>query len=116
MAHHLDDDLETALMQLTKHRILFHYGILSHNKIKHLIIDRPLLKISTKKDLVNYCHFHHLLFGVDETNYDCKYFRNQIRLLLANHEDVRQQLLILIKQLNDALASQYRKSLLYFFK
>ena len=44
MAHHLDDYLETAIMQLTSHRSLFHYGIVKNNEIKHLIINRPFLK------------------------------------------------------------------------
>lgn len=114
MAHHLDDYLETALMQLTKHRFLFHYGIPKHNQIKHLIIDRPLLNKFSKENLINYCHIHHISYGIDETNYDCKYFRNHVRSLLTKNENAKQQLLILIKQLNNALASQYRKSLLYF--
>ena len=115
MAHHLDDYLETALMQLIKHRSLFHYGINAHNEIKHLIIDRIFLTKFNKQDLVNYCQTNHLNYGIDETNNDPKYFRNYIRLVLSNHKDAKKQLLTLINQLNASLASQYIKSLLYYY-
>ena len=114
MAHHLDDYLETGLMQIIKHRSLFHYGIKKHNLIKHLFIIRPFLDKYTKNDLINYCHAHYLKYGIDETNNDPKYLRNYLRILLAHHDDKKELLLLLIKQINDSLQSQYLKSLLYY--
>lgn len=116
MAHHLDDYLETAIMQLTSHRSLFHYGIVKNNEIKHLIINRPFLKKYWKIDLVNYCQKHHLSYGIDETNNDPQYFRNYVRLILNKQTKNKNHLLQLIEQLNGLLASQYRKSLLYYWE
>ena len=114
IAHHLDDYLETSLMQLIKHRNLFYYGIKKHNVMQHLIIHRPFLDKYSKNDLINYCHTHHLSYGIDETNNNPKYLRNYIRLLLNNYQVKKQLLLSLIRQLNDSLHSQYHKSLLYY--
>ena len=114
VAHHYDDYLESALMQLIQHQTLFHYGISSNSIIKHLIIHRPFLKKFTKNDLIAYCQAHHLTYGIDETNNDPKYFRNHVRILLANNPTVKKALAASIKQLNARLASQYDKSLIYY--
>ena len=82
--------------------------------MQHLIIHRPFLDKYSKNDLINYCHTHHLSYGIDETNNNPKYLRNYIRLLLNNYQVKKQLLLSLIRQLNDSLHSQYHKSLLYY--
>ena len=78
-AHHLDDQAETFLLQLT--RSAGPRGLSAMPKIKsfskgyHL---RPLLDMP-KRELQAYAEHHHLHWVDDKTNSDTKYDRNYIR-------------------------------------
>ncbi len=78
VAHQLDDVLETYLFQIKSHRIPACYGIAKKSWRKGLLIHRPLLE-KTKEELMNYCVSHHIPFGIDESNLEDDYTRNQIR-------------------------------------
>ena len=74
-AHHEDDLIETAILNLvrgTAHRGL--YALRNRDTIK-----RPLLKLS-KPALVTYAKERGLAWREDETNMDTRYLRNYIRL------------------------------------
>ncbi|MBO6041852.1 hypothetical protein J6P52_01560 [bacterium] len=79
IAHHLDDFIETSIMQLRKNHFRNFYGIKQINYYKNLMIYRPLLKKIDKNEILNYCKIHQLKFGIDETNFDLNYERNYIR-------------------------------------
>jgi len=73
-AHHQDDLLETAVINLV--RGTGRRGLSSLKSTAQ--IARPLLNV-TKKDLLNYAHEHQLRWREDSTNQDTKYLRNHIR-------------------------------------
>ncbi len=78
VAHQMDDVLETYLFQEKTHRIPNCYGIAKESWRHDLMIHRPLLN-QTKEDLMNYCLTHQIPFGIDESNLEDDYTRNQIR-------------------------------------
>ena len=78
LAHHLDDHLETYLMQKQRHSEGKVWGIQACTIIKGCRILRPLLSMS-KQDVMDYCHRYQVPYGVDETNLSDDYTRNRIR-------------------------------------
>lgn len=103
MAHHQDDVMETALLNLA--RGTGRRGLTSLRSTDGIV--RPLLYMP-KAELVQYANQHHLSWREDSTNRDERYARNYIRnRLQANQNaDARQRLLALITQaraVNDQL-------------
>ena len=78
LAHHLDDHLETYLMQKQRHSEGKVWGIQACTIIKGCRILRPLLSMS-KQDVMDYCHRYQVPYGIDETNLSDDYTRNRIR-------------------------------------
>ncbi|HZJ86854.1 MAG TPA: tRNA lysidine(34) synthetase TilS [Erysipelothrix sp.] len=78
LGHHLDDDLETYLMQLSDKRETDYPGIKKETELFDMRVKRPLLKY-TKEELVDYCHKHHVPYEIDESNLELEYTRNKIR-------------------------------------
>lgn len=78
LAHHLDDHIETYLMQKQRNSLVSYYGISEDTIVYRCRIVRPLLHM-TKSDLEQYCHLHHVPYGIDESNLSDDYTRNQIR-------------------------------------
>jgi len=89
-AHHQDDMLETALINLV--RGTGPRGLSSLQSTTELI--RPLLNTS-KQQILDYARTHKLTWHEDSTNTDEKYLRNYLRLHIMPRmsDDVRQQLL-----------------------
>lgn len=95
-AHHQDDVLETALLNILRgtHR----KGMTSLQSTD--IVKRPLLQIPKKK-LVSYARANGLVWREDSTNTDAKYTRNALRVKLKNLTPLqRQHLLAHIKQMH----------------
>ena len=78
LGHHLDDHLETYLMQMDKNIGVSHYGLNTENLIYGVKIYRPLLKYE-KKSLIRYCNLNNVEYGIDESNLSDDYTRNRIR-------------------------------------
>ncbi len=74
-AHHLDDQLETILINLTRGTGL---KGLRGMKSKRDNIVRPLLCVS-RDDINDFIYAHHIPFREDSSNASGKYFRNKIR-------------------------------------
>lgn len=92
-AHHQDDLIETALINL--HRGTGWRGLCSLRDTPER--RRPLLQVS-KTELVAFATAHHLQWREDSTNTDTRYLRNRIRhkLISVMTPEIRQQLLALI--------------------
>jgi tRNA(Ile)-lysidine synthase len=73
-AHHEDDALETAILNIA--RGSGRKGMTSLSSRDELL--RPLIEVS-KKDLINYAQTNGLKWREDSTNNDTKYKRNHIR-------------------------------------
>lgn len=86
LAHHLDDHIETYLMQKQRASIGEYLGIREETYIMGCLIIRPLLRY-TKKELETYCAEHAILYGIDESNLSDHYTRNRIRHSYIDHMD-----------------------------
>lgn len=78
LGHHLNDHLETIVMQLQRHNTKGYLGIKEQSYVKNMHIVRPLLKLK-KQQLIDYCTKNHLEYHEDYTNYDTRYTRNHVR-------------------------------------
>lgn len=78
LAHHLDDHLETYLMQKQRKSLGEWHGIKEKTEVFGCPIFRPLLSF-TKVQLEMYCRKYHVDFGIDESNLTNDYTRNKIR-------------------------------------
>ena len=85
-AHHLDDHLETYLMQKTSKRKSFYYGIKEEVMIEDVYIKRPLLRYE-KDDIFNYAKSENVPYGIDSSNLTLKYTRNKMRLNILKNMD-----------------------------
>ncbi|MFC1651969.1 tRNA lysidine(34) synthetase TilS [Patescibacteria group bacterium] len=75
IAHNQDDQIETILMRILRGTGLKGLKGMSEKRDK---IVRPLLNVS-RKEILDYCQKNKVEFRVDKSNYDKKFFRNQIR-------------------------------------
>lgn len=78
VAHHLNDFIETALIQLEKKSKTLFLGINKFSYYKGIKIYRPFLQLK-KEELIKYCKNKNIDYGIDESNFDLKYLRNKLR-------------------------------------
>jgi tRNA(Ile)-lysidine synthase len=83
VAHHLDDHLETYLLQKQKKTLVEHWGLPSKTKQGKYWIIRPLLSLN-KKEICQYLTDNKINYAVDTTNQLLIYQRNVIRQRLSN--------------------------------
>lgn len=104
VAHHLDDHLETYLLQKSRKSTPSYYGLNNVSKFKNKTIIRPLLDYS-KKSLIAYCEENSIEFAIDESNLENVYERNKIRNTKLNKMSEEEKLLLLkeIDSENDLL-------------
>lgn len=74
-AHHLNDDLETSLMNWCKANVLNGAAGIPYQRGK---IIRPLLQVS-KKEIENFARDNQISYRQDSSNLTTKYHRNKIR-------------------------------------
>lgn len=85
-AHHLDDNIETFLMKLSKGAGVNGLSAMQHQAdIEGVNIFRPLLQ-TTKQELINYLKAKKIKHFEDETNSDSKFTRNKLRNILSELE------------------------------
>lgn len=77
-AHHMDDSLETYIMQKEKGLIPSWYGIKRETFFRGVRLIRPLLSF-TKKKLEQYCAENGIRYYIDQTNLEPVHTRNIIR-------------------------------------
>ena len=78
VAHHMDDLLETYIMQTSKNKLLDYYGIKRQTTINEVKVLRPLLSYE-KQELYDYCLDNNVPFSLDVSNDSDMYTRNKIR-------------------------------------
>jgi tRNA(Ile)-lysidine synthase len=103
MAHHLDDQVETMLINLTRGTGL---DGLQGIRPKQGRVIRPLL-FATRNDIQKYQQDHGLAFCMDSSNLSVKYTRNKIRhevlpVLNSINPDFRNGLALTIERLKEA--------------
>ncbi|AKX33679.1 tRNA(Ile)-lysidine synthase [Spiroplasma litorale] len=85
IAHNLNDDVETYLMQLDKKTTLNFYGIKHKTYVEGCKIIRPIINYK-KENILKYLNKNNIEYAIDKTNFDLKYKRNQIRNQLTPHK------------------------------
>lgn len=78
VGHNLDDLLETYFIQKERNGKCDFFGLKEEISIYEMKVKRVLLSYS-KDELREYCVNNNIKFGVDETNFDETYLRNNIR-------------------------------------
>lgn len=101
-AHHMDDRLETLIINLI--RGTGRKGLTSLQETEST--KRPLLKVS-KQELKHYAHKHNLSWREDSTNSDDRYLRNYVRIhLLPKLSEADRERLIEIMERQTELNSE----------
>ncbi len=84
LAHHLNDQLEWFLMQLSRGAGLVEIlGMQEYEKRQNYTLLRPLL-FTSKDEIVSYLKENDIFYFQDESNENEKYFRNYIRKNFSN--------------------------------
>lgn len=78
LAHHLDDLIETYIMQKNKNSLVNWWGIRECMEIENYRFWRPILNIS-KKEIVKYLKTNRIEYSIDKSNFEDIYTRNVIR-------------------------------------
>ncbi|RHZ36512.1 tRNA lysidine(34) synthetase TilS [endosymbiont GvMRE of Glomus versiforme] len=106
VAHHLDDHLETYLLQKEKKTLVENWGLAPkipwQNKKKSIYILRPLLSLS-KEQICQYLHQNNIPYIIDKTNYLPIYQRNITRQKLIDFPLKKKELLKEIQLKNQEL-------------
>lgn len=83
IAHHLDDLLETYLIQKQRNNITKYYGLKETSELLGMKVIRPLLRLD-KKSLMAYCQKNNIPYSIDSTNLETTHLRNKIRNSVLN--------------------------------
>lgn len=86
IAHQKDDLIETYLFQKQRNSNPEYWGLKEKGCWKGVLIYRPLLNYR-KKELEEYCIQNHIAYGIDESNLQNDYQRNQIRHSMVEKMD-----------------------------
>lgn len=78
LGHHLDDHLETWMMQKKRGSFAQTYGLQAISHYQDVLLLRPFLNLQ-KHELQDWCIQNQVGFGIDESNLENDYLRNQIR-------------------------------------
>ncbi|MDJ1648254.1 tRNA lysidine(34) synthetase TilS [Mycoplasma phocimorsus] len=87
VAHHLDDFLETCLMQEEKHVEPLYFGIYERIFNFNMNIFRPLLFSFRKADIIRFLNTENIKFAIDTSNEKPIYKRNEIRIKIKQMSD-----------------------------
>ncbi len=102
VAHNQDDLIETFYLQQKRNNVVSFYGLKETTKYKNINIIRPLLNYK-KSVLREYCDENKVHYGIDWSNYDTSYERNEIRKNIVSLMDDlnRKKVLEEIENLNN---------------
>lgn len=108
VGHNLDDLLETYFIQKERNSKCDFYGLKEEIYIYEMYVKRVLLNYS-KEELRIYCESNNIEYGVDETNFDESYLRNNIRHNVIKNMslDEKRKIVSEIKELNKKKDEEY---------
>lgn len=116
LGHHMDDALETWMLQKKRHSLPTHFGLQEKSDYQGYTLVRPFLQDTfvnwRKKDFEKFCQENEIAYGIDESNLTSDYERNQIR-----HEKVetasfskREEWIGAMKKDNETLKEMHQKA------
>ena len=108
VGHNLDDLLETYFIQKERNSRCDFYGLKEEVLIYEMKVKRILLNYS-KEELRVYCENNYIEYGVDETNFDESYLRNNIRHNVIKDMTIEEKKRIIneINELNSVKEKEY---------
>lgn len=108
VGHNLDDLLETYFIQKERNSRCDFFGIREESFMYEMRVKRILLGFS-KDELNYYCVSNCIEFGVDETNFDESYLRNNIRHNIVKKMSKQEKLKVIaeINELNVLKEKEY---------
>lgn len=111
VAHQMDDHMETYLFQICRKMMCEYYGLRPVFSYKGIPIQRPLLGW-TKEQCKVYCDKQGIEYGIDESNLEDDYTRNQIRhhILEKMTSSEKEELLKSIQKTNERWGKVQRKT------
>ena len=86
-AHHMDDNIETYLMNLKKGKITKYVGIAGFSEVNGVKIERPLLNFE-KLYLLDYLDENNFPYSIDYTNFEDIHDRNKIRKVVNQMDNL----------------------------
>lgn len=94
LGHHLDDVLETILMQLERKATKGYLGIQESSEVLKMEVYRPLLE-TKKQDIYQYCQKQQVPYHEDYTNFQTEFTRDYVRnITLKKYSDIQKQELL----------------------
>ncbi len=97
VGHHLDDDVETYVMQKSRNMKSAFVGLAQNAVVLGVYVWRPLLSWR-KNDILAYASQNSIKYGIDESNFEDTYTRNRVRKNLQQSDAI--QWSSLIEELN----------------
>ena len=110
MAHHKDDFLETAKMQLDSNREPRFYGIRKQTEYQGMKIERPFIDLYWKDELLHYLKQSNIEYAIDSSNAQPIFERNKVRIELSklSHKE-KKEMLLWFKRANKILTKKFNK-------
>lgn len=103
LGHHLDDSIETWMLQKARGTLCDHYGLAPRTPWQNLWLIRPLLGYE-KKELQAWCDHRGIPYGIDESNQSDDYARNRLRHAKIERADRMQKERWLLEMARDQQA------------
>ena len=83
LGHHMEDSIETWMLQRKRHGLPDYYGLQGSSMYQGVSLMRPFLRPEfmswTKKDFETFCQDQNIPYGIDESNLEDSYERNKLR-------------------------------------
>ena len=104
LGHHLDDQLESIYMQLSRHNTIHYLGIKEVNTVLDMKVIRPLMTCY-KEEIREACHQSHIPYHDDYTNFETDFERDKVRNTVLNQytSQQKEELLQKAKQHNQRI-------------
>ena len=106
-AHHLDDLLESVIINLIRGTFWRGLAPFGNSKIRRPLVD---LKMN-KTDILRYAGENHLCFRQDPTNYQDDYLRNRVRESLKSLEKEKKMAVLELAEKQKSLRMEIEKNL-----
>ncbi len=116
LGQHMEDSIETWMLQLKRNGLPTHYGLQANTLYQGVHLVRPFLNPEfmswTKKDFELFCQKQNIPYGIDESNLENAYERNKLRhqLIEPASKSLHQAWLDQMRQNNAHLINQRKEA------
>lgn len=110
IAHHLDDLIETYLIQKERNNKVVYFGLKEEIYIKNVLIKRPIIFVK-KFQITEYLKKNNVPYAIDSSNLQDDFLRNKIRHQVVEKmsDDDKEKIVLEINQRNEKLKDLFEK-------